>query len=312
MTRREDRRSTPRIPYEGRALVHLGNHHLQCEMVDLGADGVFVLSPVHARAGLKVTVELALPRLGRVRLAGAIAREGQHAGRYGWGIAFADTPPATRALMRDFVLFELRMNREARGAAERSQKLRESLSEEVLGDVGDPRSDDGVYMHVRPARRKAGSDPHVERLVVGDSVGVNGGGRSPSALAHKSQGKQRPQPSKRAQGQQPPARMAASARRAPTAEVQRPSGTTREDNAVYQRAQARARARAVSAPDYHAAGSRTSSAGRSASSARVEAARERGDRHAGDRDAGDRRQGEPSAAVREAQAFLDELERSGE
>lgn len=139
----DERRSSPRVPFFGQAVIRAAGRHVPCTTVNLSATGMLLLPAASARAGLTLRVLFQVEHfLGQVELAAVLAREGDYQGTYGWGIRFLNVPARVGSLLQLFV-------------QQRMQADRDQATTPPLGvDNGDP-NEHGQYLQVkrRPTAR---------------------------------------------------------------------------------------------------------------------------------------------------------------
>lgn len=103
-----ERRRAPRIGYVTEALVFCDGRRLFCQTADLSATGMMLLPSPSAAPCRKLTVDVNLPCMDGARVEVELVREGQHDGRYCWGVSFRKVPTYVRAVLRDYVRQRLR------------------------------------------------------------------------------------------------------------------------------------------------------------------------------------------------------------
>lgn len=101
-----DRRTHPRLPFEGKAYLTYDGR-CRCEAVaDVSAEGLFLLTGARIKEGKQVKVFLPLPVDDGWRLCllkGEVVRRSGPRGQHGLGIAFLPGEVDTRGLLQTFV-----------------------------------------------------------------------------------------------------------------------------------------------------------------------------------------------------------------
>jgi hypothetical protein len=79
-----------------------------CETVNLSESGLLLIPPFSADPGLSLRVDLPLPGLKRpLALPAVLVREGEHDGRYAWGVRFEAISAAALNFLREFLKQQL-------------------------------------------------------------------------------------------------------------------------------------------------------------------------------------------------------------
>ena len=86
------------------AVVHAANRRLQCIAVNLSNNGMLLIPPARAGAGLEMQLNFTFPGMDEwVTVKAVLVREGRYRNRYAWGIKFTEVAPYASTLIRSYV-----------------------------------------------------------------------------------------------------------------------------------------------------------------------------------------------------------------
>ncbi|MCA9670778.1 MAG: PilZ domain-containing protein [Myxococcales bacterium] len=99
-----ERRSGPRVVYNGEAVVYAAERQLACRARDLSTSGMLIFPPARARPGLQMRIAFSFPGMGEQMVVQAtLVREAMVEGHYAWGVRFDAMAPHMGTMLRTFV-----------------------------------------------------------------------------------------------------------------------------------------------------------------------------------------------------------------
>lgn len=155
----QERRRAPRIPYEGEAVVFVGNDRHECRIVDLSKVGALIAPPLELKVGAYLRLNIKLPQLDQlIDVDAVVARETTYEGTYACGLAFMNVSKQADTLMEAFINRALQWQEEksvlevlAAGGAEQPEAAPAASTEPAEEGAARPQKGGGGAARRKPA-----------------------------------------------------------------------------------------------------------------------------------------------------------------